>query len=242
MTSVISPSKFKNAISVVGEKIERHSDSWKARMKYRLFHGGGPGAFEDPGSDPGLQRRSGHRQCRPAFAEVRGRGHGHRRRLGGQYGRGGRARRSEGGEAREERRLRSGHSHVFRQRPEGKRRHHDHHRCGRPALAGRHPEDGRGDGLGEVGHSHRVPLRQRQRGQPEDPRLPEVRDEGPGHGDGCRFRPERLRLPERLPRLLEEGHRPHPHRRRRHGCRVGDTDRGRGPRPEDLRGADQGPL
>lgn len=41
MTSVISPSKFKNAISVVGEKIERHSDSWKARMKYRLFHGGG---------------------------------------------------------------------------------------------------------------------------------------------------------------------------------------------------------
>ncbi|HEY3273781.1 MAG TPA: glycosyltransferase family 2 protein [Methanocella sp.] len=41
MTSVISPSKFKNAISVVGEKIERHSDGWKARMKYRLFHGGG---------------------------------------------------------------------------------------------------------------------------------------------------------------------------------------------------------
>jgi glycosyltransferase involved in cell wall biosynthesis len=26
---------------MVGEKNERHSDSWKARMKYRLFHGGG---------------------------------------------------------------------------------------------------------------------------------------------------------------------------------------------------------
>jgi dolichol-phosphate mannosyltransferase len=41
MTSVISPSKVKNAIVVVGEKLEWHSDSLKARMKHRLFHGGG---------------------------------------------------------------------------------------------------------------------------------------------------------------------------------------------------------
>jgi glycosyltransferase involved in cell wall biosynthesis len=43
MTSVISPSKVKNAIIVVGEKLERHSDSWKARMKHRLFPGNGQG-------------------------------------------------------------------------------------------------------------------------------------------------------------------------------------------------------
>lgn len=42
MTAVISPSKVKKAIIVVGEKIEWHSDSLKARMKHRLFHGGGP--------------------------------------------------------------------------------------------------------------------------------------------------------------------------------------------------------
>ncbi len=41
MTSVISPSKVKNAIVVVGEKLEWHSDSLKARMRHRLFHGGG---------------------------------------------------------------------------------------------------------------------------------------------------------------------------------------------------------
>jgi glycosyltransferase involved in cell wall biosynthesis len=35
MTSVISPSNIKNAISVVGEKLEKHSDSWKARMRHR---------------------------------------------------------------------------------------------------------------------------------------------------------------------------------------------------------------
>ncbi|MGE5465330.1 MAG: glycosyltransferase family 2 protein [Betaproteobacteria bacterium] len=38
---MISPSKFKNAISAVGGKLEKHSDDWKARMKYRLFHGAG---------------------------------------------------------------------------------------------------------------------------------------------------------------------------------------------------------
>lgn len=38
-SAMISPSRVKNAIIVVGEKLERHSDSWKARMKHRLLHG-----------------------------------------------------------------------------------------------------------------------------------------------------------------------------------------------------------
>jgi hypothetical protein len=40
MTTVISPSKFKNAISMVGEKLEKRSDGWKARMKHRLLRAG----------------------------------------------------------------------------------------------------------------------------------------------------------------------------------------------------------
>lgn len=38
MTSVISPTNLRNAISVVGDKLERQTDSWKARMK-RGFSG-----------------------------------------------------------------------------------------------------------------------------------------------------------------------------------------------------------
>jgi glycosyltransferase involved in cell wall biosynthesis len=40
MTSVISPSNIKNAISVVGGKLEKHSDSWKSRVKHRYLVGG----------------------------------------------------------------------------------------------------------------------------------------------------------------------------------------------------------
>ena len=40
MTSVISPSNIKNAITAVGGKLEKQSDSWKARMKHRYLIGG----------------------------------------------------------------------------------------------------------------------------------------------------------------------------------------------------------
>ncbi|HUL62226.1 MAG TPA: glycosyltransferase family 2 protein [Methanocella sp.] len=39
MTSVISPSRVRSAISVVGEQLEKRSDSWIARVKSRRFTG-----------------------------------------------------------------------------------------------------------------------------------------------------------------------------------------------------------
>jgi hypothetical protein len=39
MTSVISPSNIRNALNVVGEKLEKRSDGWIARMKVRRFSG-----------------------------------------------------------------------------------------------------------------------------------------------------------------------------------------------------------
>ncbi len=45
MTPVISPSKLKNAITVVGDRLEKRSDNWTARVKHRLFPGGEQGTL-----------------------------------------------------------------------------------------------------------------------------------------------------------------------------------------------------